>query len=213
MSAVVIIACSKCGKQYKVPDTTVGSTVRCKGCGGGFVAETAQKSAPTPTVATPAPTPAPNSANSDDDDEMDGKNYGVILEQDVLRCANCAKEMLNAKAIICVYCGFNSRTRTWNRTQKLVHKGLPDYLWWHFPAIASAIVVLLSLITLVVYFWKVGSWADANPNDTLPWILNALFCRIYMTIMVAWITWKLGVYAFNRFVYFPHPPEEEIVEK
>jgi hypothetical protein len=72
---------------------------------------------------------------------------------------------------------------------------------------------LLSLITLVVYFWKVGSWADANPNDTLPWILNALFCRIYMTIMVAWITWKLGVYAFNRFVYFPHPPEEEIVEK
>lgn len=206
MVTPVSISCTKCAKEYKVEQKIIGASVKCKGCGEMFVA-VAKSSSP--------PSAAPPSHTNDDEEEEGkvGKAYIIVQESETAKCPNCAKELVGAKAVICVYCGFNSRTRTWNRTKKLVDKTPSDYIWWHLPAIISSIVVIISIIMLVLYFWKVPGWADANPNDTLPWLLNTLFVRIYMTIMVVYIAWSLGFYAFKRFVYFPHPPEEEIIDK
>ena len=207
MSNSVIISCTKCSKEYKVEEKILGASVKCKACGDLFVAAISK---PVPSAqASP-----PNSKNDEDEDEgRVGKAYGIVLESDTAKCPNCAKELVNSKAIICVFCGFNSRTRTWNRTKKLVDRTPADYIWWHLPAIVSSVVVFASIILLAIYFWKVPGWADANPNDTLPWLLNTLFVRIYMTIMVLYIAWSLGFYAIKRFIYYPHPPEVEIIDK
>lgn len=207
MSHPVTISCTKCSKEYKVEAKILGASVKCKACGDSFIA----------AISSPMPQPqlSPTPSQNDEDEESGrvGKAYGIVLESESAKCPNCAKELTNAKAIICVFCGFNSRTRTWNRTKKLVDRTPTDYILWHLPAIASSIIVVVSIIMLAIYFWKVPGWADANPNDTLPWLLNLLFVRIYMTIMVLYVVWKLGLYAVKRFVYFPHPPEVEIIDK
>ena len=202
------ISCTKCSKEYKVEDKMLGASVKCKACGEHFVAAISK-----PNEVNKSSASAPTSQDDEEEDGRVGKAYGIVLESETAKCPNCAKELIGTKAIICVHCGFNSRTRTWNRTKKIVERTPVDYMWWHLPAIASSIVVLISIVMLVVYFWKVPGWADANPNDTLPWLLNTLFVRIYMTIMVLYIAWSLGFYAIKRFVYFPHPPEEEIIDK
>lgn len=204
MANTIVISCGKCSKEYKVEEKILGATVKCKGCGDSFVAALKK---------SPESAPPPKVQEDEEEDGKVGKAYTIVSESETPKCANCAKELLNAKAIICVYCGFNSRTRTWNRTKKLVDKTPGDYILWHLPAIISSVVVVLGLVLLGVYFWKVPGWADANPNDTLPWLLNTLFFKIYMTVMVLYLVWSLGFYALKRFVYFPHPPEEEIIDK
>lgn len=207
MANPVTISCTKCAREYKIEEGTLGATVKCKGCGELFVAAVSKGAPGQPPASSNPPSPQ-------EDDTTVGKAYTLVIESDAARCPNCAQELVGEKAVICVYCGFNNRTRILSRTRKLVDKTPGDYFFWHLPAILSSVVVLASIILLIVYFWKVPGWAaSANPEETLPWLLNSLFFRVYMTIMILTIIWYLGLYAAKRFIYYPHPPEEEIFEK
>jgi DNA-directed RNA polymerase subunit RPC12/RpoP len=56
----VYIACDKCEKRLKIPETVVGRPIKCPACGSVFKAEPAKVQpgipAPGPTVEEPAPT-------------------------------------------------------------------------------------------------------------------------------------------------------------
>ncbi|MFM7114286.1 MAG: hypothetical protein ACKO26_24380 [Planctomycetota bacterium] len=136
MANPIVISCSKCSKEYKVEEKILGAMVKCKGCGDSFVAAVKKP---------PQSGPSPKVQEDDEEEGKVGKAYTIVSETETPKCANCAKELLNAKAIICVHCGFNSRTRTWNRTKKLVDKTAGDYILWHLPAIISSVVVVLGL--------------------------------------------------------------------
>src|SRR5262245_40920573 len=67
----------------------------------------------------PAPTPPPPAAAADDDE--DGKNpYGITDLDLAPRCPNCASEMESEEAVVCLHCGYNTLTREWGKTEKVI---------------------------------------------------------------------------------------------
>src|SRR5262245_57731207 len=136
MATTFVIACPDCGKQVKVSDEHVGKRVKCKACGtvypvrapgeapaaakGPDKGKPTQAKGPTPKKGTQAgaPPPAEEEAHtgykysSDDDEEAGPKQYDLAQTDDNLpRCPFCAKEMESHEALICLNCGYNTRTR------------------------------------------------------------------------------------------------------
>src|SRR5207248_6007345 len=57
-----------------------------------------------------------------EEDEWSGNPnpYGVTKTDETPRCPNCAKEMENAEATVCLHCGYNTMTREWGKTEKTI---------------------------------------------------------------------------------------------
>lgn len=235
MAQSVTINCPKCKSRLMVPSDKLGAKVQCPGCktvlqtqappAGGPAAKPkspAAPPAPKPAApkppapkagAQPAPAPAaPNPAqkNSYIDEEDDGPaQYGVNRELEVPRCPNCANELDDEKAVLCVKCGYNLRERVLYRTRKLVHKGFLDYLIWHSLAILFTILIIALIVWNVLVFTKLPDWLG-GAESTGGWIVGSTFFRLWNTIISLFAIYSMGKVAIIRFFLNPHPPEEEI---
>ena len=121
MAATIHIVCPECGKQIKAPENVLGKKVRCKSCQATFVAnEGGSKGPPAksskPSSGKPSKSksgksgPAKPARLALDDDEDDPNPYGMLDMSFVARWPECANEMEEG-AIICLTCGYNTRTR------------------------------------------------------------------------------------------------------
>ena len=67
------------------------------------------------------------------DDEEDANPYGVTALDTAPRCPDCANEMESEDAIICLHCGYNSRTRV-----KIEARAVDDVTGVHLVSVAAA---------------------------------------------------------------------------
>lgn len=231
MAQSVTINCPKCKSRLMVPSDKLGAKVQCPGCktilqtqapaGAASKPPGAPKAPPTkaptakpgPSATAPAPAqsaPTPAQKNSYIDDEDDGPaQYGVNREEEVPRCPNCANELDDEKAVLCVKCGYNLRERVLYRTRKLVHKGFLDYLIWHSLAILFTILIIGIIVWNVLVFTKMPDWLG-GAESTGGWIVGSTFFRLWNTIISLFAIYSMGKVAVIRFFLNPHPPEEEI---
>src|SRR5437870_3131869 len=109
----MVISCPQCKKPMKVPVTFLGKKVKCPACDNAFkvTGPSGIQTKPTPgKKGAPAKPGAPASRN--DEDEEDSNPYQLTTLEETPRCPHCAKEMESPEAVICLHCGFNTRTRT-----------------------------------------------------------------------------------------------------
>lgn len=66
-----IVACPSCGEKGKIPDQFVGTRVKCKKCGTGFLVTAPTAKAPTPAGAA-APTAAPATPLTGNEIQVEG---------------------------------------------------------------------------------------------------------------------------------------------
>jgi predicted Zn finger-like uncharacterized protein len=141
MATTFVIACPECGKQVKVTDDHVGKRVKCKECGAVYPVKAPAGKGPPPVPGKPKatkaqagkgtqvkPPPPPTKAEAqeppaevapagyryveDDEDPDAPKQYTVQQDESTLpRCPFCAMEMESHEAMICLNCGYNTRTR------------------------------------------------------------------------------------------------------
>lgn len=217
--AAVVVGCPFCDKQYRILAKNLGAKMKCKGCSQVFVAEdfseapvpVAKPGKPGPKPATPPSQPEKAAKKAVSEDDEEGGKYEVTVEEDVPRCPNCAKELKNEKQVICINCGFNNRTRSLNRVKRVQHKGFVDYLKWHLYPIFCTIVIIITIVLLVLYYVKYWQWAyDNRQEDTIAWLLANQVSQIYIWVAALTIFWRCGKPAVTRFIFHPHPPEEEI---
>lgn len=227
MAAVIVVACPKCNKQLKAPADLQGKKIRCKDCGTTFPVQAksedkpeekkletfsfaAEEEKPPEKKAAPAPKkpekkkPAP----VDDDDEEGSSPYGVTDEQLAARCPNCAKEMESEEAVICLHCGYNTRTRVRASIKRVHEITSQDRVHWLMPAIVCCVGIAI-LVGLNIFFWfgMSGMW-NSMDEATTPSLSRGL--RTWFSAFSAWIGWIAGKFAFSRLVLQPTPPEEEI---
>jgi predicted Zn finger-like uncharacterized protein len=188
MAAAISIPCPECEDKLKVPAAARGKKVRCKSCGHTFTVPTGKPSVP---------------------DEDDGKPYGVTTLNLLPRCPECANEMADETAIICLHCGYNTVTRKRAETRMVYELTGADYFRWLMPGVLCVVCVLALIGFDAWYIMAVpkmvlGEWFEfiGSGACTLWVVINSLF-GIYFA----------GKFAFRRLILNPTPPEIEKHER
>jgi hypothetical protein len=192
MASTITIICPECEKSLKAPATVAGKKIRCKSCGHTFAAKAAGGK------------PGKKGGKKDDDDEPVGA-YGVTAEYLGPRCPDCANAMEEGD-IVCLTCGYNTMTRQKARTRKVRDVTGLDVFVWLLPGILCALVVLLLVTAFIVYICTVweenfeGAWYD---------FVGSKGTKIWIGVILAFICYIVGKFAFKRLFIYYWPPEIE----
>ncbi|MBM4072498.1 MAG: hypothetical protein FJ271_26750 [Planctomycetes bacterium] len=164
-------------------------------------------STPKPSAAKPVPPPAvPTQAAKGDDDEDDGKNpYGITNLDLAPRCPNCASEMESEEAVVCLHCGYNTLTREWGKTEKVIATTGGEHFLYLLPGLLAAIFIILQIVGMLYYclalpYHARGTWLAFTDHESM---------RVWTTVGGMFDIWPIGYFAFNRLVLKPRPPDKK----
>jgi DNA-directed RNA polymerase subunit RPC12/RpoP len=197
--AIATVACPKCKQTFRSTDDVKGTRIRCPLCGVAFVVEKFVGEGP--------PVGEEKKANSWDEED-DPNPLGMTTVELKARCPNCANEMQNADAIICVYCGYNTQSRKLGKTEHTVHQTGADKFQWLLPGIGCLVAVFVLIFLQNIYILKFG--VESRGSDS--WV-NMIYTEpvyLWVTMIGAGIIWTLGRFAFKRLVVEPTPPEQSV---
>jgi predicted Zn finger-like uncharacterized protein len=239
MANTFVIACPECAKQVKVGEEHIGKKVRCKSCGEVFpiqapggaakpkAAAAKAKAPPAPAKAKAPPPPEPEPANApipfkDEPEEEENSNpYGLTQTNDTLpRCPFCAKEMPSEEALICLHCGYNTRTRSRHQTKAVYEPTSGEIFLWLLPGILCIVAILALIVEYIFFyinieFWMADGWFEDEKGPPVVWLAGfspGLF-RLYHFLALAGISYLLGKKAYKRLIKEYRPPEKKIKEE
>lgn len=213
--ASITVVCPNCDKKSQSSEENIGKKTRCKGCDTVFRIEPPRKpkSAPSKATATakppaaPPPPSAPKPPKSPlDDPDDDGKAY--ILTETTLgaRCPECANEMESEDSIVCLHCGYNTRTRTRVMTKKVYETTGLDIFLWLLPGIASLLALIGLLVFDIIYTTQSEGWFD---KDSWTSLFAHQSVIIWMWVLSLGAFFYLGRFSISRLILNNKPPEIE----
>ena len=208
MADIKPITCPECAKRFKPKTDVRGKKIKCPFCKEGFVVpndEAAKgKKAEAAVTAVTAAAPAGAAIGFADDDEDDGKGeYGATNVDLAPRCPNCASEMVDENATVCLHCGYNTVERTWGKTEKTVSSTFGERFLHLLPGIGVALFIWVVLVGLLIYCfylpaWVAGTWMELFDHESL---------RMWATLISLSMVWGSGYYCYTKFILQPKPPE------
>jgi hypothetical protein len=203
MAATAIIACPECKRKFKGKKELQGKKIRCPFCKEPFVVK--RLAVDEVEAATVPPGGAKAGTNDDDEFEQGSNPYGITELDLAPRCPNCANEMESEEAVVCLFCGYNTLTRAWGKTAKVIELTFRDYFMHLLPALVGVLLIIL-LIAGVIYYclvlpgMKKWSWLDL--------VTDHESTRLWIAAIVLAIIWGFGYFAFNRIVLNTKPPDK-----
>lgn len=205
MASSISVTCPECDKEFRVPAAVEGKKIRCKACGATIPVKAGKSSTKAKSgkgeekksSATAKPAAKPNVVF---DDEGDGK-YGLTDTEDSIRCPHCAKEMESADAIICLFCGYNTVTRSHTEVKRTIANTPMDHFKWLLPGILC-VLGIIGLIIFDIWFCNLDYWKDVEYKSF------ATGPRVWVTFILCCISVGLGKFAFKRLVVNPVRPEK-----
>lgn len=215
MAAVPPIVCPKCNKGFKGNPKLYGKRIRCRACDNAFVVrppmpgEEEDKKQMLRKEEKAPPIPAPAQASiplEEEEDDADSNPYGITTLDITPRCPNCANEMESADAIVCLFCGYNTMTRTWGKTEKVYETTWGDQLWWLAPGIFCLFLIIFQIVAAVYYcvVWPTSvmgdGWWEWTAHESL---------RMWVVVSGLFEMWALGYFCYSRFIMHPTPPEKK----
>ena len=223
-----MIACPQCDKEMKVTEEVIGKKIRCKGCQHVFVvqkpsaapAATAKKKAVKEAPKEEAVAPNKNMSAKEAfeqqiaDEAAEGDNpYGLgHLEEGVARCPRCANAMESEEAVVCLNCGFNTRTRNRGETKKVIESTGQEVFMYRLPGIVCIIVVLAMLIFAIIMAINIKKWAKGSfleNEDGTFWLHPGIF-SLYSTLFMIAVGIPLMKIAIKRLITQNRPDEKVI---
>jgi DNA-directed RNA polymerase subunit RPC12/RpoP len=197
-----VITCPECNKKFKAKGDLQGKKVRCPFCKEAFSVGGDRAAAAAPAKAKAAAAAAADSANPPDDIDP----YKASDQDLRPRCPNCANEMANKDATICLFCGYNTLTREWGKTVKTVGH-TPGQILLHLLPGLLVLSFILCMLMFMLYYCLV------LPNqvaDSWLWFLDAESLRMWLAIIGMGVVWGSGMYCYKRFFIEPLPPEIKV---
>ena len=218
MATSFVISCPECEKQIKATTDLVGKKIRCKECGETFTVK-APKTPPKPKKPAPAKgkgededkakAPAAGKPTMDEDEE-DAKNpYGLTYENMAARCPHCAAEMDPPDAVICVNCGYNTRTRTRAESRVVVETTGGDVFMWLLPGILCALAAIGLIVFDILSIIKFPKWLEGSflQNEDQTWLIKPGAFSLWTTMISLIGIVPLTKFAIRRLVFNNKPPE------
>ena len=192
MAETSVITCPECTKKFKGKSDLQGKKIKCPFCAKPFVVSAAK---------------APVKAGAQSfDDEDDGPEQYKAHEVDLTpRCPFCAKELTSATDVVCLHCGYNTQTRSSNKTVRVYSHTFGEYLMHLLPGLLSAFGILVMIILVIFYcvvfpgIVRGGGFLEYLDHESM---------RLWLTIITLGIAWPIGYFAFHRLVLNPNPPDK-----
>jgi DNA-directed RNA polymerase subunit M/transcription elongation factor TFIIS len=212
MAEIITVICPECATKMKAPAQVEGKKAKCKKCGASFVARDADRGrAPAKPAAKGGKPAKPAEPEPDlldvkpaDDDDEGSDPYGVTETVLTSRCPQCANEM-EPEDIICLHCGYNTRTREQTRTRKVVDQTFLDFFLWLLPGILCVLFILAAIIWDIVYCLYADDWyGEAWYN-----FLASGAIKMWMVIITIFFMAAALRFAIKRLILHNKPPEIE----
>jgi hypothetical protein len=208
MAAMILITCPECKKQLKGPAELQGKRVRCKACGQIFAVRATPPNKPTAAgrktpAAPPAKAKAAPAPPQQEDEEGEANPYRLTDTILTARCPQCAAALESPDAIICLHCGYNSRSRQRITTVRTYAYTPLDWILWLTPGIGS-LLACLAMIGVICFVWIPAG---------LPRLAGEAWwghfsIQIYGSAAAAGVASMAGKFAFRRLIKNPRPPEK-----
>ncbi len=183
--------------------------------------ESGEKSANPPESANPANlSDSPQArirAELEEEDAQGSNPYGLSNEYNdtSARCPRCAAEMPNDKAVICMECGYNTRTRLKHETMVTNEQTSSDIFLWRLPAII-AILASIALIAVSILAWlKMAPSIDKAiaEDEDLKVIPPGSCFALWVNVICLTITYFLSRFSYRRLVLNSRPAEVDITKE
>lgn len=208
MAEALVVACPDCKKKFKPKTDVRGKKIKCPFCKVPFTVPAGKdkqdKENPDAKAAEPegiAPA-AEKPAEPYDEFNETPDPYGVKHVALVPRCPNCTAEM-GEHDTICLVCGYNTLTRQWGKTTKVVGLTFGRHLLYLLPALAAAIITVFLVVTLI-FFDVIGPYF--LPATMFYW-LDSEAMRLFSTVDTLTVAFSAGVYCFKKFIDKPKPDD------
>jgi hypothetical protein len=202
-----------------VSEDAVGKKLRCKDCDTVFPIKAPSRSganaikgkppAKAPVKAAPPPEakpdPAKPSTDDDEDEENNGKGYGLTDTILGPRCPDCANELESEDSIICLHCGYNTRTRQRATTKKTYDTTATDVFLWLLPGILCVLGIIILLVFDIVYTLYSESWY----GDEWYSFFASQPIIVWLWVLSLFLFFLMGRFAILRLIFNNKPPEVE----
>jgi hypothetical protein len=110
-------------------------------------------------------------------------------------------------AIVCLTCGYNTRTRMRAYTRRIHETSAGDYFFWLLPGIACLLSVIALIVFDVLYCLKVHDWLDQE--SWYGGMLGHKGVMIWLVLTTLFIMYPATRFAIKRLILHFHPPEIE----
>src|SRR5579871_4955658 len=171
------ITCPKCAKKFKTKTDVRGKKIRCPFCTESFVVPVGDRGATAIQDKGGAP-PQPGAAEAPtvppfDEWNQDENPYGVVEADLRPRCPNCANEMESEDAVVCLSCGYNTLTREWGKTEKMIGVSAGRHFVHLLPGFLALFCMLDCILERIFYsvvwpFWVQGTnWMTWSDHESL----------------------------------------------
>ncbi len=217
MAAIPPITCPSCEKKFKSKADLRGKRIRCPFCSESFIvpmdllevdedeaAAPAAASTPAAQEQSAAPDDAPIPLAASNDDEEGDDPYAVTEIDLAPRCPNCAHEMPSADAVVCLNCGYNTLTREWGKTEKLLGVSVGRHTMHLLPGFLALFCLITCIIDRLMYsvVWPLMvadvQWMQWSDYEGL---------RMWGTMIGLGAIFALGRVCYRRFIVKPIPDE------
>ena len=230
------IKCKGCGNVFPVPADAAGAPPTRSAAPGAPKTQASPGAAPrtqspggAPRTKPAAPPAAPKTrmappdlpARPEDDPEYDPNKYTVEQTNDTLpRCPYCAKEMPSADALICLHCGYNTRTRQRPEVKQVYAPTFMELFLWWLPAILC-ILTIIGMWVWYLFFWDLieewlaDSWFEDDPGPPKTYLggLSPGMFRLYHALLIIFLSVPMVRFIYKRLILHPKPPERRIKDE
>ena len=223
----VVVTCPTCEKRFKPKGDVQGKRIKCPFCKEPIAVPAAKaikqtKGKPDPKKAqedadaaaaamlamTPEEKEAADAKAAEEAREAynaqfdDKAAYDVKTVEMVPRCPNCTEEM-GPHDIICLECGYNTLTRDWGKTKKVVALTFERHLKYLAPALGAAGFVVFSVIGLL-YFCVLSPY---DTDKTMFEFTNSEAIRMWTAVIFLGWLFGAGTFCIKKFIEKPLPDD------
>ena len=208
--AAPIIACPACTKKFKGKEGLTGKRIKCPLCTTPFVVTAEHLQSGKAKADAPVKVQADKQASAKarvtwnkEDENSEGYKLGQFDLR--ARCPNCANLMESEEAIVCVFCGYNTQTRTWGATINAMSITGGQHFVHLIPGLSFLLLLIVFAVGLLFFCLElpplvVGTWAEFFDHESMRmWIIG---------IALAFM-WAFGMLTVRRLVLNPKPKEIE----
>ena len=210
MADPILITCSACKKQLKVPPAAMGKKVRCKKC---------KAINDVPARTTPL---------TFEEEVGDAKNPYLVTETSLAaRCPHCAADIDPPDSRICLNCGYDLEQRNRRDSRIVLERTAGDFIIWHLPTLACFLgIVAIILGSLFYHFWlpdyvlaekfaksiHESRW-NYFDDDNAAWtgLMFHWGIQVWGIVIGLFMIWKCLVFIFKRCYYDFLPPEKRVL--
>jgi predicted Zn finger-like uncharacterized protein len=230
MPATFIITCPECEKQLKVSEEVIGKKIRCKECKHVFEVKKPKAAVATKGKKQDKPSQEDNVLQMEkrpeelsakeifqkqlQEEEDAGENpYDMgQIEEGIARCPRCAGELESDEAVICLHCGFNTRTRNMATRTKVYENTGGDIFKWRLPGIVCILISLGIVIFDIICWRKMDVWLLDTFlfGEDKKWLIHPNAFNLYVTLFFIACIIPMMRFAIRRLFINSQPPEREL---